>query len=135
MKSHCFKLNRAYSNSSLQQICWQILLKLNSTRLYQSSGKEKQSCCLVFMPSTKHEITHTHITVVQHEKHDAHAKLLFCKLKPIVLFSFLLPSPYSLLTLNNNLTVRYSSLGVIVFSVMYPIRLVISDKKGNYLQK
>ena len=38
------------------------------------------------MPSTKHEITHTHITVVQHEKHDAHAKLLFCKFKPIVLF-------------------------------------------------
>ena len=85
---------------------------------YQSSGKEKQSHCLVFMPSTKHEITHTHITVVQHEKHDAHAKLLFCKLKPIVLFSFLLPSPYSLLMLLNNLTVRYSSLDVIVFSVI-----------------
>ena len=60
----------------------------------------------------------TLITVVQHEKHDAHAKLLFCKLKPIVLFSFLLPSPYSLLMLLNNLTVRYSSLDVIVFSVI-----------------
>ena len=28
--------------------CWQIFLELNSKGLYQSSGKEKESCCLVF---------------------------------------------------------------------------------------
>ena len=36
----------------------------------------------------------------------------------LFLFTFLLPSPYSLLMLPNNLTVHYSSLGVKVFSVI-----------------
>ena len=35
---------------------WQIFSELNSKRLYQSSGKEKESSCLVFTFSTKHEI-------------------------------------------------------------------------------
>ena len=33
--------------------CWQIFLEFNYTRLYQSSGKEKESCCLVITSSTK----------------------------------------------------------------------------------
>ena len=45
--------------------CWQIFLELNSKRLYQSSGKEKESCCLVFPSSTKREIRHFHVVVVQ----------------------------------------------------------------------
>ena len=60
------ELYRAYSisfNSSLN--CWQILLELNSKGLYQSSGKEKESCCLVFPSSTKREISHFHVVVVQ----------------------------------------------------------------------
>ena len=70
--------------------CWQIVLELNSKRLYQSSGKEKESRCLVFTSSTKREIRHFHVVVVQRrqrnvqKKRDARAKLLFCQSqKPI----------------------------------------------------
>ena len=45
--------------------CWQFFLELNSKRLYRSSGKEKESCCLVLMSSAKHEIKYYHIVVVQ----------------------------------------------------------------------
>ena len=40
-------------------------MELNSERLYQSPGIEKESCCLVFSSSTKREIRHFHIVVVQ----------------------------------------------------------------------
>ena len=62
--------------------CWQIFLELNSKRLYQSSGKEKESRCLVFTSSTQREIGYFHVVVVLQrqrsvQKSDAHAKLLF----------------------------------------------------------
>ena len=41
------------------------VLELNSKGLHQSSGKEKGSCCLVFPSSTKREIRHFHVVVVQ----------------------------------------------------------------------
>ena len=41
-----------------------IFLELNSKGLYQSSGKEKESCCLVFPSSTKREIRDFHVVVV-----------------------------------------------------------------------
>ena len=49
-----------FKSSQLVQFvkCWQIFLELNSKRLYQSSGKEKESR-LVFTSSTKREIRHT----------------------------------------------------------------------------
>ena len=59
-------------------------LELNSKGLYQSSGKEKESCCLVFPSSTKREFRHFHVVVGQRrqrnvqKKRDARAKLLFC---------------------------------------------------------
>ena len=61
-------------------------MALNSKGLYQSSGKEKESCCLVFPSSTKREIRHFHIVVVQRRQRNvdkkapraARAKLLFC---------------------------------------------------------
>ena len=62
---------------------WQMFLELNSKGLYQSSGKEKQSCCLAFPSSTKREFRHFHVVVVQRrlrnvqKKRDARAKLLF----------------------------------------------------------
>ena len=40
-------------------------LKLNSKGQYQSSGKEKESCCLRFPSLTKPEIKHFHVVVVQ----------------------------------------------------------------------
>ena len=39
--------------------------RLISEGLYQSSGKEKESCCLVFLPSIKRENRHFHVVVVQ----------------------------------------------------------------------
>ena len=46
--------------------CWQMFLELNSKGLrYQSSGKEKESCCLVFPSSTKRELRRFHVVVVQ----------------------------------------------------------------------
>ena len=59
-------------------------LELSSKRLYQSSGKEKESRCLVFTSSTKREIkafSHRSRAVTAKKctkKRDARAKLLFC---------------------------------------------------------
>ena len=39
--------------------------ELNSRGLHQSSGKEKESCFLVFPTLTKREIKHFHVVVVQ----------------------------------------------------------------------
>ena len=43
-----------------------MFLELNSKGLrYQSSGKEKESCCLVFPSSTKRELKRFHVVVVR----------------------------------------------------------------------
>ena len=59
---------------------WQMFLELNSKGLYQSLGKEKESCCLVFPSSANREFRHFHVVVVQRRirKRDVRAKLLFC---------------------------------------------------------
>ena len=70
------ELYRTYSisfNSSLN--CWQILLELNSKGLYQSSGKEKESC-LVFPYSTKREIRHFHVLVVQQRQRNVQKSVM-----------------------------------------------------------
>ena len=40
-------------------------LKSEFALLYQSSGKEKEKCCLVFSSSTDREIRYFHVVVVQ----------------------------------------------------------------------
>ena len=42
-----------------------MFLELNSKGLPQSSGKEKESCCLLFPSSTKREIRQLHVVVVE----------------------------------------------------------------------
>ena len=80
-------------------------LELNSKILYRSSGKEKESRCLVFMFSTKREIkafSHRSRAVTARKctkKRDARAKMLFCQSKPTAFLPFLLTSPSSLLKL------------------------------------
>ena len=74
--------------------CWQIFLEFNSKRLYQSSGKEKESRCLVFMSSRNVNFWHFLVVVMQrrqkmYKKRDARAKLLFCEYKPIAFFAVL----------------------------------------------
>ena len=58
-----------------------MFLELDSKGLYQSAGKEKESCCLVFSSSIKREFRNFHVVVVQQrqrnvqKKRDARAKL------------------------------------------------------------
>ena len=61
----CFKIYRVYSISFNSSNVAKISLELNSKGLYQSSGKEKKNCCFVFPSSTKREIWHVHVVVVQ----------------------------------------------------------------------
>ena len=60
-----FKLYCAYFISLLKFVkCWQFFLESNSKSLYRNSGKEKESS-LLFTSSTKREITHFRVVVVQ----------------------------------------------------------------------
>ena len=58
---------------------------MNSKGLYQSSGKENESCCLAFMFSTKREFRHFHVVVVQRRQKNV----------PIDFLPFSLPPPSS----------------------------------------
>ena len=42
----------------------------------ESSGKEKESCCLVFASSTKREISHFHVVVVQRRQINVQTNVL-----------------------------------------------------------
>ena len=56
--------------------CWPIFLELNSKGQHQSSGKEKESCCLVFPSSTKREIRQFHVVVVQRRKRNVQRSVM-----------------------------------------------------------
>ena len=53
-----------------------IFLELNSKRQHQSSGKEKESCCLLVPSSTKREIRHFHVVVVQRRKRNVQRSVM-----------------------------------------------------------
>ena len=59
----------------------------SSKGLYQSSGKEKESCCLVFPSTTKREFRHFHVVVVKRRQRNAHKKHVqsccFANLNPL----------------------------------------------------
>ena len=82
---------------------------LNSKRLYQSSGKEKGSR-LVFTSSTKREIRHLYVVVVQRRQRNLQKRVMhvhkqsccFANLKLLLFLPFSLPSPSSLLKLPND---------------------------------
>jgi len=52
------------------------ILELNSKGLYQSLGKEKESCCLVFSTSTKCEIRHFHVVVMQRRQRNVQKSVM-----------------------------------------------------------
>ena len=58
--------------------CWQFFLELNSKRLHQSTGKEKESRCLVFTFSTFSRRSRAVTAKKCTKKRDSRAKLLFC---------------------------------------------------------
>ena len=74
---------------------------LSSKRLYQTSGKDKESRWLVFTSWKKREIRHFHVVVVQRRQANKRAAWSTCKVvvfpiwKPIVFLPFSLPSPSS----------------------------------------
>ena len=81
---------------------WQFILKLNSKRLYQSSGKGKETRCLVFTPSTKRETRHFHVVVGQRRQRNVQISVMHVqRSKPIAFLPFSLTSPSSLLKLPN----------------------------------
>ena len=73
--------------------CWQFFLELNSKILYQSSGKEKETRCLVFTSSTKCDSVTVTAKKMCTKKCDARAELLFCQTKPVAFLPFSLTSP------------------------------------------
>ena len=54
--------------------CWQMFLELNSKRLYQSSGKEKESFCLVFPSTRKRERYDCAVTAKKCKKSVTHVQ-------------------------------------------------------------
>ena len=73
---------------------------------YQSSGKERQSCCLLFTSSTKREIRYFHVVVVHWRQRNVQKSVMHVQSccfvylsKPIAFMRFLLTSPSSLLKL------------------------------------
>ena len=74
MNLHHSKFYRAHSNSFSSSIVGKFFLELNSKRLYQSSGKE--SHCLVLTSSTKHEIRHFNVVVMQQRQRNAQKSMI-----------------------------------------------------------
>ena len=64
-----------YSDSFIVK-CWQIFLELNFKRLYQSSGKEREGCCLVFTCLTQRETGHFHVVVVQRRQRNLQKRVM-----------------------------------------------------------
>ena len=72
-----FKFSRAYSiSSNIGNFFWE----LSSRGLYQSSGKEKESCCLVFPSSTGTRRSRAETAKKCTKKRDARAELLIANL-------------------------------------------------------
>ena len=67
--------NALLPSSSIRQI-WRFFLELNSNRLYQSSGKEKEGRCLAFTPSTEREIRQFHVVAVQRRRENVQKRVM-----------------------------------------------------------
>ena len=81
-----------------------VLANLNSNGLYRSSGNEKGSSSRLLTSSTKREIKHFYVVVVQIRQRDVQKSVMHvqsCRLlnKPIAFLPFSLPSPSPLLEL------------------------------------
>ena len=76
MNSQCLKLNRAHSIPFNSSNVGNFFLELNSKGLHQSSGKEKESCCLLFPSSTKREIRQFHVVVVQRRQRNVQKSVM-----------------------------------------------------------
>ena len=76
MNLRCLKLYRAYSISFNSSNVGKFFLELNSKGMHQSSGKEKESFCLLFPSSTKREIRQFHVVVVQRRERNVQKSVM-----------------------------------------------------------
>ena len=92
----CLNLIALIPSRSIRQT---LATTLNSKGLYQSSGKENESCCLVFPSSTKREIRHFHVVLVQRRLRNEQKSVMhfqsccFACLNLFLFFPLSLPSP------------------------------------------
>ena len=63
--------SNSFNSSNVGKFYWSWIL-----RLYESSGKEKESRCLEFTSSTKQEIRHFHVVVVQWRQRNVQISLM-----------------------------------------------------------
>ena len=81
--------------------CWHFFLQINSKRLYQSSGKEKECRRLVFTSSPKRVIMHFHPVVVHRQQRNIQKSVMrvrrccFANLNVLLFFLFSLMTPSS----------------------------------------
>ena len=93
MNLRCLKRFRAYSISFKSSNFGNFFLELNCKGLHQSSGKEKESCCLVFSPREIVALSRRSRALTAKKctkKRDA--KLLLSQSKPMAVLPFSLPS-------------------------------------------
>ena len=72
-----------------------MFLELNSKGLYQSSGEEKESCCLLFPSSTKREIRHFHVVDVQRRQRNVQKNVMHVQSCCFANLNYLLFLPFS----------------------------------------
>ena len=103
MNLRCLNGLLALVPSRLIRQMLQIFLELNFKGLQQSSGKEKESCCLLSRPRQNVKLGSLISRCIRAttaekctKKRDARAKLLFCLSKPIAFLPYSLPSSSSL---------------------------------------
>ena len=84
----------------IRQMLANFFLTLNSNGLCQNSGKEKESRCLVFTSSKKHEIRNFHVVVVQWRQRNVQKSVMhvqsccFANLNQLFFLPFSLMSPF-----------------------------------------
>ena len=71
--------NELIPSRLIPQMLENFSVQLNSEGLYQSSRKQKESCCLVFPSSTKREIRHFHVVAVQRRLRNVQKGVSTCK--------------------------------------------------------
>ena len=62
---------------SIRKNVGKIFLELNSKRLYQNSGREKESRCLVFTSSTQREIRDFHVVVMLRQQRNVQKTVMY----------------------------------------------------------
>ena len=94
----------------------QFFSRVESFETVSKCRKRKQSRCLVFKSSTKHEIRHFHVKVVQRRQRNVQKSMMhvqsccFVNLNLLIFLTFSLTSPSSLLKLPNlSFVTLYSS--------------------------